>query len=86
MGISPGEVTNLLIPLKNRNRDVQSRLVPLVYAKLGCQSRTVELRFFGGLSEKETAEVLGIPSRTVKREWAVARASLYKEFSKGAVG
>jgi len=50
------------------------------------QSRIVELRFFGGLSEEETAEVLGISVRTVKRDWQVARAWLYKEISKGAVG
>jgi len=49
------------------------------------QSRIVELRFFGGLSEEEAAEVLGISVRTVKREWAVARAWLYKEISKGGI-
>ena len=41
------------------------------------QSRVVELRFFGGLSEEETAEVLGVSSRTVKRDWSVAKAWLY---------
>jgi len=46
------------------------------------QSRIVELRFFGGLSVEETAEVLGISARTVKRDWNVARAWLYKEISK----
>jgi RNA polymerase sigma-70 factor (ECF subfamily) len=48
------------------------------------QSRIVELRFFGGLTEDEAAEVLGVSTRTVKRDWNVARAWLYKEFSKGA--
>jgi len=43
------------------------------------QSRIVELRFFGGLSEKETAEVLGIGVRTVTREWRMAKAWLYGE-------
>ncbi len=43
------------------------------------QSRIVELRFFGGLSIEETAEVLGVSTRTVKREWTVARAWLYGE-------
>lgn len=43
------------------------------------QARIVELRFFGGLSENEAAEVLGISVRTVKRDWAVARAWLYRE-------
>jgi RNA polymerase sigma-70 factor (ECF subfamily) len=43
------------------------------------QSRIVELRFFGGLSDKETAEVLGISIRTVTREWGMAKAWLYGE-------
>jgi RNA polymerase sigma factor (TIGR02999 family) len=43
------------------------------------QSRIVELRFFAGLSEDETAEALGISARTVRREWRVAKAWLYHE-------
>lgn len=42
-------------------------------------SRIVELRFFGGLTEEETGTVLGISSRTVKREWRLAKAWLYNE-------
>jgi len=42
----------------------------------GRQARIVELRYFGGLSVEETAEMLDIAPRTVKREWAVARAWL----------
>jgi len=45
------------------------------------QSRIVELRYFGGLTEEETAEVMNISPRTVKREWAVARAWLYAELT-----
>jgi RNA polymerase sigma factor (TIGR02999 family) len=45
------------------------------------QSRIVELRFFGGLSIEETAEVLKISSATVKRSWTAARAWLYRELS-----
>jgi len=40
------------------------------------QSRIVELRFFGGLSLEETAEIVGVSPTTVKREWATARAWL----------
>lgn len=40
--------------------------------------RTVELRFFGGLSVEETAEVLEVSERTVKRDWRKARAFLYR--------
>jgi RNA polymerase sigma factor (TIGR02999 family) len=43
------------------------------------QSRVIELRYFGGLSIEETAEVLGVSSSTVKREWTMARAWLYHE-------
>jgi len=43
------------------------------------QARVVELRYFGGLSNEEVAQVLGISERTVKREWALARAWLYAE-------
>lgn len=49
------------------------------------QSRMVELRFFGGLSIEETSEVLGISAPTVKREWASARAWLYREISRGSL-
>jgi RNA polymerase sigma factor (TIGR02999 family) len=38
----------------------------------------VELRFFGGLSVEETAEVLGVAGRTVKRDWTKARTLLYQ--------
>ena len=45
------------------------------------QGRIVELRYFGGLTVEETAEVLGISPRTVKRDWRVARAWLHGELS-----
>ena len=41
----------------------------------------VRLRFYAGLSVKETAEALGISPRTVKREWTYARARLFRELS-----
>jgi len=46
------------------------------------KARIVELRFFGGLSVEETAEVLKISTRTVMREWSLAQAWLYRELSK----
>jgi RNA polymerase sigma factor (TIGR02999 family) len=45
------------------------------------QSRLVELRYFAGLSIEESAEVLGVSPATVKREWAAAKAWLYRELS-----
>jgi len=43
------------------------------------QSRIVELRFFGGLSVEETADVLEVSPATVKRKWSTARAFLHRE-------
>ena len=43
------------------------------------QSRLVELRFFGGLSIDETAEVLGVSAATANRDWVAARAWLLRE-------
>jgi len=45
------------------------------------QERIVELRYFGGLTLDETAEVIGISTATVKREWAIARAWLRAQLS-----
>lgn len=45
------------------------------------KSRVVELRYFGGLSIQETAEVLGVSVDTVKRDWRMARAWLLGELS-----
>ena len=42
------------------------------------RSRVVELRFFGGLSIEETAEVLKVSTTTVERDWTIAKAWLYK--------
>jgi RNA polymerase sigma-70 factor (ECF subfamily) len=44
--------------------------------------RIVELRFFGGLTVEETAEILGISSVTVKRSWSMAKAWLKKEMER----
>jgi RNA polymerase sigma factor (TIGR02999 family) len=52
-------------------------------ARLGAldarQAQVVECRFFGGLTEEETAEALGVSPRTVKRDWAKARSWLHAE-------
>jgi RNA polymerase sigma factor (TIGR02999 family) len=45
------------------------------------RGRLVELRFFGGLSIEETAELMEISPMTVKREWAAARAWLFRQMS-----
>ena len=46
------------------------------------QARIVEMRFFAGLSEEEIGNHLGVSSRTVRRDWNIARAWLFKEIRK----
>jgi RNA polymerase sigma factor (TIGR02999 family) len=48
------------------------------------QSKVVELKFFAGLSIEDTAEVLGVSSSTVKRDWITARAWLYRELDRSS--
>ena len=48
------------------------------------QSRVVELKFFAGLSNEETAEVLKVSPSTVKRDWASARAWLFRELDRSS--
>ena len=45
------------------------------------KSKLVELRFFGGASIEEAADILGVSTATAKREWQVARAFLYREMT-----
>jgi RNA polymerase sigma-70 factor (ECF subfamily) len=47
------------------------------------QAKVVELRYFGGLTEEEIAEVWDLSLRTVKREWSAARAWLFAELTRG---
>ena len=48
------------------------------------QAHVVECRFFGGLTEEETAQALGVTARTVARDWVKARGWLYQELRGGA--
>jgi len=47
------------------------------------EAKVVELRFFGGLSEKETAEVVGVTDRTVRQDWNHAKVWLMDELKRG---
>ena len=76
------------VPLDDAEIPVAERADSLValdeaLARLGRlddrQARVVECRFFGGLTEEETAAALGISQRTVAREWVTARGWLYRE-------
>jgi RNA polymerase sigma-70 factor (ECF subfamily) len=46
------------------------------------QSRVVELRYFGGLTEEEMADVLSVSPRTVRHDWGLARVWLYRELTR----
>lgn len=46
------------------------------------QARVVECRFFGGMTEDETADALGIGVRTMRRDWVKARSWLYRELDR----
>ena len=47
------------------------------------KAQIVEMKFFGGLTNEEVAEVLRVTTRTVEREWRNAKAWLHREISKG---
>ncbi len=49
------------------------------------KSRVVELRFFGGLDEKETASALGVSPETVRRDWRLAKSWLLRWLSEGSI-
>jgi RNA polymerase sigma factor (TIGR02999 family) len=49
-------------------------------------ARVVEWRFFGGMTEEEVAEALGVTARTVRRDWQKARAFLYRELRGAGLG
>jgi len=45
------------------------------------KSRIVELRYFGGLTVEETAQVVGVSDKTVMRDWNLAKAWLYQQLT-----
>lgn len=69
--------------IENRSSEAEADLVALDEAleelsKLNeRQSRIVELRYFGGLTEEEIAQTLDVSARTVRRDWSVARMWLF---------
>jgi RNA polymerase sigma factor (TIGR02999 family) len=75
------ELDDAIASVEQRNVDLVALDTALTeLAKIDPQqSRIVELRFFGGLSIEETAEAVGVSPATVKRDWATARAWLFRE-------
>lgn len=85
----------LLIPLDevllgSKARGVDVEALDEVLAELAKvderASRVVELRFFGGLSVEETADVLEVSEETVTRDWRVARTWLFRELGGSKTG
>lgn len=81
------EFDNLAEPVANANIDLDA--LDAALGKLAqtdaLQSKIVELRFFGGHTIKETAELVGRSPATVSREWEIARIWLYRELRGGSV-
>ncbi len=82
-GLPALELDEAMVQAQSRNVDLlglEQALQKL--EKLDAQQgKIVELRFFSGLSIEDTANVLGISPATVKRDWTVARAWLFREMS-----
>jgi RNA polymerase sigma-70 factor (ECF subfamily) len=78
------------VPLGTQGRGIDILALDEMLASLskidGRKGRVVELRYFGGLSVEETAEVLGISAETVKRDWKMARAWLLAALTGEQVG
>ena len=74
---------NEAVSFSNQNENIDLIALDEALQKLArqdeMQSRVIELRFFGGLTVEETAEVLKISPATGKREWATARAWLFRQ-------
>ena len=75
---------DIVLAAKNRGTDLIALDDALDrLAKLDVQqARIVELRFFGGLSVEETAEVVGVSPATVKRDWAAAKIWLHRQLNR----
>jgi RNA polymerase sigma factor (TIGR02999 family) len=78
---------NETVSFSNEQQDIDLLALDEALQKLAGQdeeqSRIIELRFFGGLTVEETAEVLKISPAIVKREWATTRAWLFRQLKTG---
>jgi RNA polymerase sigma factor (TIGR02999 family) len=87
-GILPLTFDEMAIPASERGRDLVALDEALIaLARIDARkAQVVELRFFGGLTADETAEVLKISSDTVLRDWKMAKVWLLRELAGGAHG
>jgi RNA polymerase sigma factor (TIGR02999 family) len=83
------------VPLDDAQMGVRAREIELVALDEALESlsridprkcRVVELRYFGGLSVQETADVLGISAETAKRDWKMAKAWLFGALTSKRIG
>jgi RNA polymerase sigma-70 factor (ECF subfamily) len=74
----------LFSPARSNELLVLDEALQQLERKYPRKSRVVELRYFGGLSVEETAEVLEVSAVTVMRDWNVAKAWLYREMTHDA--
>lgn len=79
--------TGLFAPSKNRSADVDVLALDDALRALGQmdarKAQVVELRFFGGLTFEETAEILKVSPMTISRDWSTAKAWLHREMKRG---
>ena len=80
----PEQIVRLLYAHEQGDPSAFGRLVPLVYEQLRRLAQVFECRYFAGLGEEETAEVLGLSLRTVQRGWPRARTWLKAELQGAA--
>lgn len=81
--ISLDEARDQGIPLDERIEEINQALTRL--ESLDARpAAVVEMRFFGGLTEQEIADVLGVSTATVKRDWEFARSWLLAQLNRGA--
>ena len=74
-------VTQLLARARAGDAQALGEAYSAVYDELKRAAQIVELRYFGGYSEVEIAEMLGISDRTLRRDWRKARAFLLAEMT-----
>lgn len=83
--VSLEEIENFLIESSDEKSGVDLLLLDFALNKLKTlderQARIVELRYFGGLTVEETAEVLCLSEKTIAREWKIAKAWLSREIN-----
>jgi RNA polymerase sigma factor (TIGR02999 family) len=77
------ELANIASPIPDEDLLALDEAMTRLAAKDPLRARLVQLRFYGGLSNEEAAEILGISGVTAKRYWRYARAWLHREVGKG---